>query len=234
MRRVRPGHVLGYTVKPGSFMARWRRGWRVCPGALRWSELGYAFRQQGQGGALQALVHSGCMHWRWRGCTLCFSEPERRALFRQRALVAPGARTCVVNGSGVDVGASSVKRALRARAAVLFADRAPAGRQGCARICAGRTARAGAAPRCALPAGGLDQHQPRRHLRSTSSMPGCKGALEFWGTAGRAPRHCAMQRVCAAQLPRRARPHRAGGHGHGYAVITTDAPGCRETVVQSG
>ena len=108
MRRVRPGHVLGYTVKPVIYgsLAAWLAG--VPRRFALVTGLGYAFQQQGQGGALQALVQRLYALALARVHAVFFQNPDDEALFRQRALVAPGARTCVVNGSGVDVGAFAV------------------------------------------------------------------------------------------------------------------------------
>jgi hypothetical protein len=82
MRRVRPGHMLGYTVKPVIYgsLAAWLAGvprrFALVTGA------GLCVSAAGPGRVLCRPWCSGCMHWRWRGCTLCFFRtPTTRRCF---------------------------------------------------------------------------------------------------------------------------------------------------------
>ncbi len=109
MRRVRPDYVLSYTIKPviygslAAWMARVPRCFAMITG------LGYAFQRQVQGGALQFLVRRLYAMALSGVKSVFFQNPDDEVLFRQQGLVVSSARTCVVNGSGVDVVSFSVQ-----------------------------------------------------------------------------------------------------------------------------
>lgn len=103
MRRIRPQWMLGYTVKPVIYgsLAAWLAG--VSHRFALITGLGYAF-QDGQG-RLQAVVQRlyalalGRMH------KVFFQNPDDEALFRRRGILRAAIPSCVVNGSGVDIAA---------------------------------------------------------------------------------------------------------------------------------
>ncbi len=108
MRRIRPTHVLGYTIKPviyGSIAAR------LAALPYRFAlitGLGYAFQGQEDGGSRRGLLRSlvqrlyrlalGGTH------KVFFENPDDEALFRSLGILQPGTPSCVVvTGRGVDV-----------------------------------------------------------------------------------------------------------------------------------
>jgi glycosyltransferase involved in cell wall biosynthesis len=106
MRAIRPGYFLGYTIKPVIYgsLAAWMA--RVpCRFALI-TGLGYAFRSQRTTGR-QALLHS--LVKRLYGLALrvvekvFFQNPDDEAVFRAEGIMGARTRSFVVNGSGVDV-----------------------------------------------------------------------------------------------------------------------------------
>ncbi|GAA3535634.1 glycosyltransferase family 4 protein [Zobellella aerophila] len=105
MRKIKPSYVLGYTVKPviyGSLAARLARVPRCF---VLVTGLGYAFTGEncsGRRGLLKALVQ---MLYR---CALgwvdkaFFQNPDDEGLFRQQGILPATVPSCIVNGSGVD------------------------------------------------------------------------------------------------------------------------------------
>lgn len=103
MRRVRPHFIMGYTIKPviygtlAATMAGVPRRFALITG------LGHAFQEKREGGWLRALVQQ-LYALALRGAhKVFFQNPDDEALFRQLGLVGAGTGTIVVNGSGVDI-----------------------------------------------------------------------------------------------------------------------------------
>lgn len=231
MRRVRPDYVLGYTIKPVIYgsLAAWLAGVPKCFALI--TGLGYAFQQQGEGRALQALVQRLYALALARVQTVFFQNPDDEALFRQRALVTPGARTCVVNGSGVDVAAFAVAPLPPGPPCFLLIARLLGDKgvreyaQAARRI---RSAHPGV--RCLL-VGWIDtnpdaiaQHEIDAWVR--------EGTLEFMGRLADVRPAIAACSVYVLPSYREGTPRTVlEAMAMGRAVITTDAPGCRETVV---
>jgi glycosyltransferase involved in cell wall biosynthesis len=103
MRRVRPQWVLGYTIKPVIYgsLAAWLAG--VPRRFALITGLGYAFQGEGKRGRLQALVQRLYAAALSRVDKVFFQNPDDRELFRQRGILADDKPSCVVNGSGVDL-----------------------------------------------------------------------------------------------------------------------------------
>jgi glycosyltransferase involved in cell wall biosynthesis len=231
MRRVRPGHMLGYTVKPVIYgsLAAWLAG--VPRRFALVTGLGYAFQQQGQGGTLQALVQRLYALALARVHAVFFQNPDDEALFRQRALVAPGARTCVVNGSGVDVGAFAVAPLPPGPPCFLLIARL-LGDKGVREYAqAARRVRAlHPGVRCLL-VGWIDTN-PDAFAQHELDAWVQEGAIEFLGRLQDVRPAIAACSVYVLPSYREGTPRTVlEAMAMGRAVITTDAPGCRETVV---
>ncbi|MNZ21618.1 N,N'-diacetylbacillosaminyl-diphospho-undecaprenol alpha-1,3-N-acetylgalactosaminyltransferase [compost metagenome] len=106
MRRIRPRFVLGYTIKPviyGSLaaqLARVPRRFALVTG------LGYVFQQDKTDDyslSLRSLVQP--LYALALRCThkVILQNPDDQALFRTLGILQPATPSCVVNGSGVDV-----------------------------------------------------------------------------------------------------------------------------------
>ena len=232
MRRVRPDCVLGYTVKPVIYgsLAAWLAG--VPRRFALVTGLGYAFQQQGQGSALQAVVQRLYSMALARVHTVFFQNPDDEALFRQRALVAPGAHTCVVNGSGVDVGAFTVAPLRPGPPCFLLIARL-LGDKGVREYAqAARRVRAlHPGVRCLL-VGWIDTN-PDAIAQHELDAWVQEGAIEFLGRLQDVRPAIAACSVYVLPSYREGTPRTVlEAMAMGRAVITTDAPGCRETVVQ--
>jgi glycosyltransferase involved in cell wall biosynthesis len=103
MRRIQPEKVLGYTIKPVIYgtLAAWLA--RVPQRYALITGLGYAFQGEGQRSKLQALVQCLYKLALARANLVFFQNPDDLALFRQRGLLQQDSKVCVVNGSGVDL-----------------------------------------------------------------------------------------------------------------------------------
>ena len=100
-RSERPDAVLAYTVKPvvyGLLAARLagvERRYALITG------LGYAFA--GSGGFVASTVVRLYRHALVGAASVMFQNPDDQALFRSLGLIGPGAQTTVVDGSGVNI-----------------------------------------------------------------------------------------------------------------------------------
>lgn len=232
MRRVRPDRVLGYTIKPVIYgsLAAWLAG--VPQRCALITGLGYAFQVQGSGGRLQALVQRLYALALSKVHTVFFQNPDDEALFRQRGIVAAGARTCVVNGSGVDVGAFTVAPLPLGPPCFLLIARLLGDKgvreyaQAARRI---RAAHPGV--RCLL-VGWIDTN-PDTIAQHELDAWVADGSLEFLGRLSDVRPAIAACSVYVLPSYREGTPRTVlEAMAMGRAVITTDAPGCRETVVE--
>lgn len=102
MRRVRPAMVLGYTIKPviygmtAAWLARVRIRFALITG------LGFAFTN-GREGRLQRLIRRMYAFALSRASKVFFQNPDDAELFRQSGIVQSSVGIKVVNGSGVDL-----------------------------------------------------------------------------------------------------------------------------------
>ncbi|UGV31824.1 glycosyltransferase family 4 protein [Halopseudomonas aestusnigri] len=105
MRRSRADYVLGYTIKPVIYgsMAAWLAG--VPNRFALVTGLGYAFTGEASGkrGLLRKLIQRLYRFGLSKSRKVLFQNPDDEALFRQLQLLPADIPSCVVNGSGVDV-----------------------------------------------------------------------------------------------------------------------------------
>lgn len=231
MRRVQPDHVLAYTIKPVIYgsLAAWLAG--VPRRFALVTGLGYAFQQQGQGSALQGLVQRLYALALGRVHAVFFQNPDDEALFRDRALVAPGAHTCVVNGSGVDVAAFAVAPLPPGSPCFLLIARL-LGDKGVREYAqaAHRIRMVHPGVRCLL-VGWIDTN-PDAIAQHELDAWVAEGSLEFLGRLSDVRPAIAACSVYVLPSYREGTPRTVlEAMAMGRAVITTDAPGCRETVV---
>lgn len=230
MRKVRPGLVLGYTIKPVIFgtIAAWLAG--VPKRVALITGLGFAF--QGERSAMLWMVQKLYAFALRRAELVFFQNPDDLALFRQRKILASDARTCVVNGSGVDVAYFAehelpkeetcfllIARLLGAKGVREYAQAAQLVKQRYGNV------------RFAL-VGWIDSN-PDAISQNELDAWLSKGWLEYWGRMSDV--RPAIQKASVYVLPsyREGTPRSVlEAMSIGRAVITTDAPGCRETVRQ--
>ena len=105
MRQIKPQYVLGYTIKPVIYgaLAAWLTG--VPQRFSLITGLGFAFigEEDGQRSKVRALVQGLYRTALKRSHKVFFQNPDDEALFRQLNILAPAVKSRVVNGSGVDI-----------------------------------------------------------------------------------------------------------------------------------
>lgn len=105
MRRTRPTMVLGYTIKPVVWgtLAAWIAG--VPHRYAMITGLGYAFTGEAtrKRGLVQRIARALYRTALSRVHRVFFQNPDDLALFRELGLIAPDTPVTIVNGSGVDL-----------------------------------------------------------------------------------------------------------------------------------
>ena len=233
MRRMKPDFVLGYTIKPviygslAAWLARVPRRYALITG------LGYAFQGQEDGDkrsrlrrVVQGLYALGLRHTH----KTFFQNPDDEALFRKLELLRPGSLSCVVNGSGVDVHEYSVAP-VPAEPHFLLIGRL-LGDKGVREY-----AQAASIVRATRPdavfslAGWIDQNPDSVAQHELDDWTSTK-TLNFLGRLSDVRPAIADCAVYVLPSYREGTPRTVlEAMAMGRAVITTDAPGCRETVV---
>ena len=231
MRRVRPHYVMGYTIKPVIYgsLAAWLAG--VPQRFALVTGLGYAFQGEGQRGRLQALVQRLYALALSQVDKVFFQNPDDETLFRQRGILAVGTPSCVVNGSGVDVGSFSVAPLPPGLPRFLLIARL-LGDKGVREYAqAARRIRAvHPGVRCAL-VGWIDSN-PNSITQAELDTWVNEGIVEFLGRLSDVRPAIADSSVYVLPSYREGTPRTVlEAMAMGRAIITTDAPGCRETVV---
>lgn len=233
LRRERPDVVFAYTVKPvvfGSFAARAagiRRIYSMITG------LGYTFTpEDGRTRVLNVLVrglYGAALRFNRRAI---FQNPDDRAVFTRGHLVDED-RTCLVNGSGVDLDHYApaplppgpptfllLSRLLRVKGVLEYVQ---AARQLTQQLGPGRARFVLVGPLDTNPSGitqaDLDAWQAEGVVEYLGSTTDVRPAL--------AACHVFVLPSYGEGVPRTVLEALATGR----AVVTTDAPGCRETVV---
>jgi len=231
MRRVRPQYALAYTIKPVIYgsLAMWIAG--VPRRFALITGLGYAFlggaKRRGLMMLVQRLYAVALSHVH----TVFFQNPDDEALFRQRNLLRLGARTCVVNGSGVDLAAFEALPLPADSTCFLLIARL-LGDKGVREYAeaAGRIRKTYPEVRCLL-AGWVDSN-PNAIAQHELDTWVAEGALEFLGRLDDVRPAIARSSVYVLPSYREGTPRTVlEAMAMGRAIITTDAPGCRETVI---
>ena len=233
MRLMRPEYVLSYTIKPVIYgsLAAWLAG--IPQRFALVTGLGYAFQGEGQRDTLQALVQRLYKFALRRVRTVFFQNPDDETLFRQRALLTPEARSCVVNGSGVDVADFNVMPLPSGPPCFLLIARL-LGDKGVREYAqaASRIRTAYPEVRCLL-VGWIDTN-PNAIAQDELDGWVANGTLDFLGHLDDVRPAIALCSVYVLPSYREGTPRTVlEAMAMGRAVITTDAPGCRETVVHS-
>ena len=228
--KIRPDVLIGYTIKPviyGTVMA-WITG--VPRRFALITGVGYLFTGDRRG-FLSGLVRRLYRFALGKADTVFFQNPDDRALFTDVGILSHSTSVVVVNGSGIDVEAFTVKPLPEGDAVFLMI----------ARLLSDKGVReyaeAAAKVRDAWPnarfrlAGWIDDHPDAISEQELESwIEG--GNIEFLGYLDDV--RPAIEAATVYVLPsyREGTPRTVlEAMAMGRPIITTDAPGCRETVV---
>lgn len=234
MRQLKPQFVLGYTIKPVIYgtLAAWLA--RVPKRFALITGLGFAFmgEEDGQRSKVRALVQGLYRTALKRSHVVFFQNPDDEALFRQLNILAPTVTSCVVNGSGVDV--------VQFEVAPLSIESAPRflliarllGDKGVREYVQAAQQVKQRYPEAQFDLVGWIDANPNTITQPELDSWIAAGTINFLGRltdVRPAIRDCSVYVLPSYRegTPRTVLEAMAMGR----AVITTDAPGCRETVV---
>ena len=231
MRRVRPQCVLSYAVKPviygslAAYMAGVPRRFALISGLV------YAFQGEGKRRWLQELVRRLYALALGRVHRVFFQNPDDEAMFRRLAILKATVPSCVVNGSGVDVASFAVAPLPAGPTRFLLIARL-LGDKGVREYAeAARRVRA-AHPdvHCGL-VGWIDSNPDAIAKRELDAWV-ADGTMTYFGRLSDVRPAIAASSVYVLPSYREGTPRSVlEAMAMGRPVITTDAPGCRETVV---
>ena len=232
MSSIRPSYVLGYTIKPviyGSFAA-WLAGVPRIFALI--TGLGYAFQGPANTrGRLRALVQRLYSLALRRTHKVFFQNPDDQALFRSLGLLPPSTPSCVVNGSGVDVAAFAVAP-LPPKPHFLLIARL-LGDKGVREYAKAAQITRALYPQALFSLVGWIDENPDAISQSELDAWVQSGTLDYLGRLSDV--RPAIEACSVYVLPsyREGTPRTVlEAMAMGRPVITTDAPGCRETVVE--
>lgn len=230
MKEIRPDVALGYTIKPviyGAFAARLAgvpRFYALITG------LGHAFMSGGARGPLRRLVQ-GLYAAALRHTKLVFFQnPDDEALFRSIPILDRRTPSQVVHGSGVDIAMYGETRIPEGTPSFLLIARLLGDKGVREYVAAARKVRASHPDvRFAL-VGWIDENPS---AISQQELDGwiADGTIDFMGRLSDVRPAIAQSSVYVLPSYREGTPRTVlEAMAMGRPVITTDAPGCRETV----
>lgn len=234
MRQVKPRYVLGYTIKPVIYgtLAAWLA--RVPQRFALITGLGFAFigEEDHQRSRVRAVVQ-GLYRAALRHChTVFFQNPDDEVLFRQLKIVSTNANTCVVNGSGVDVSEFEVAPFVAQPALRFLLIGRLLGDKGVREYVQAAEQIKQRYPATQFDLVGWIDANPNTITQVELDQWIAAGTVNFLGRLNDV--RSAIKDCSVYVLPsyREGTPRTVlEAMAMGRAVITTDAPGCRETVV---
>ena len=230
MRRISPDLVMGYTIKPVIYgsLAAWLAS--VPHRFALVTGLGYAFTDNRSSSITRLVQRLYCFSLS-KVEKVFFQNPDDEALFRARGILTESTPSVVVNGSGVDVASFVVE---------LFPDD-PARFLMIARLLGDKGIReyANAArkvkalyPKSEFGLVGWIDENPDAIVQPELDQWVAEGSIKFYGRLEDVRPAIADCSVYVLPSYREGTPRTVlEAMAMGRPIITTDAPGCRETVV---
>lgn len=230
VRSIRPDFVMGYTIKPVIYgsIAAWLSG---VPGRFALiTGLGYAFQGEGQRRLLRSLVQRLYAIALQRTHKVFFQNHDDEALFRSNRILKAAIPSVVLNGSGVDIAAFDVVP-LPSEPVFLLIARLLGDKGVREYVEAAREIRITRPSVKFLLVGWIDEN-PDAIRQDELDAWIQEGAVEFLGRMTDVRPAIAKASVYVLPSYREGMPRTVlEAMAMGRAIITTDAPGCRETVV---
>lgn len=230
MKLICPKVTLPYTIKPviygtlAAWLARVPRRFALVTG------LGYAFTGDRKG----IVQHIVSMLYRFalaRAHKVFFQNPDDERLFRQLGILPAAASSVVVNGSGVDVGAYTFQPTARGAPIFLMIGRL-LGDKGVREYAAAARRIKTYVPSTRFQLVGWIDSNPDTIAQAELDAWIAEGTLEFLGKLDDVRPAIAEATVYVLPSYREGTPRTVlEAMAMGRPVITTDAPGCRETVI---
>lgn len=239
LRKIKPDAILSYTIKPVIYgtLAAWLA--RVPKRFVLLSGLGYAFQDSDQNSRttkLQQIVYALYKQALSKATATFFQNPDDLKLFEELNLVNEKSKTVVVNGSGVDVSDFNivdfpkgvggeikpsfllVARLLKDKGIVEYVEAAKLVKQ--------------KYPQAEFHLVGWIDENPAAISQSQLDDWILSNAIQYWGKLEDVRPAIAESSVYVLPSYREGTSRSVlEAMAMGRPIITTDAPGCRETVV---
>lgn len=239
MKKVKPSHILAYTIKPVIYGTLAAKAAKVPNRFALITGLGYAFQQveeTGKRSKLQKLIHSLYKQALSQTSKVFFQNPDDLNLFKKMKLISSSTPTVVVNGSGVDIAEYEVAPF------PIIADNTPELRfLLIARLLEAKGVReyAKAAkiiktkyPQVQFDLVGWVDDNPDSIKQQELDQWIEDKTVNFWGKLADVKPAIAKSSVYVLPSYREGTPRTVlESMAMGRPIITTDAPGCRETVI---
>ena len=231
MRRIRPDYVFGYTIKPVIYgsLAAWLSG--VPKRFALITGLGYVFQEaEDSRRMLKRLVHLLYRFALARTNVVFFQNPDDQALFRKEHILKAEDLSVVVNGSGVDVASFRVAPLPEAPRFLLIARLLCA--KGIREYAAAAALVRAKHPNVEFGLVGWIDDNPDSIAQAELDDWVSAGTLAYYGRLSDVKP--AIENASVYVLPSYAEgtPRTVlEAMAMGRPIITTDAPGCRETVI---
>lgn len=233
MRQIRPHWVLSYTVKPVIYGMLAARAARVPNRFALITGLGYAFQGQETGGFTRKSIHlivKSLYRLALNGChKVFFQNPDDQALFKQLKLVNASTPTVAVNGSGVDIAQFSVQEIPQPVSFLLIARLL--GDKGVREYAAAAREVKKLYPQTVFNMVGWIDDNPDAINTSELDAWQSEGYINYLGRLSDVRPAIINSSVYVLPSYREGTPRTVlEAMAMGRPIITTDAPGCRETV----
>ncbi|HEX8453267.1 MAG TPA: glycosyltransferase family 4 protein [Longimicrobium sp.] len=231
-REVRPDVILGYTIKPVIWGLLAARIARVPRRFAMITGLGYAFMSEGREGRVVRALARRLYRLSLRGADrVFFQNPDDRATFERLRLVRDPGQGVIVNGSGVETDHYTPVPLPEGPASFLLMARFLADKGIREFVEAARMVRARHPEAVFRMAGFRDDDNPTSISQEELDAWGREGIVEFLGWLPDVRPTIAGTTVYVLPSYGEGTPRSVlEAMAMGRPIVTTDAPGCRETV----
>ena len=240
--KIKPDYVLAYTIKPVIYgtLAAWLA--KVPQRFALITGLGYAFQNvEAEGGRsiFQKLVHALYRQALVRSSKAFFQNPDDLALFKQLNLITQVTPAVVVNGSGVNVSDFNVvplplDNTHQIRISFLLIARL-LGDKGVREFAAAAAIIKQSNPEVEFHLVGWIDENPAAISQQELDQWVAEKTVNYWGKLSDVRPAIAESSIYVLPSYREGTPRTVlEAMAMGRAINTTDAPGCRETVMDGG